>query len=105
MPSDIDLHSQPVYDKAKENLQKLIDEKVLIQDEKPCYYIYAQTMNGRTQYGIVGGACFEDYEKNIIKKHELTRPDKEEDRRNHVRHTNFNAEPVFLRSKIIWNWI
>ena len=95
LPADVDLHSQLVYDTAKANLQKLIDEKVLIQDEKPCYYIYAQTMNGRTQYGIVGGAYVADYENNIIKKHELTRPDKEEDRRNHVRYTNFNAEPVF----------
>ncbi|MCQ2606466.1 MAG: DUF1015 family protein [Bacteroidales bacterium] len=99
LPADVDLHSQLVYDTAKSAIQKLIDEKVLIQDEKPCYYIYAQTMNGRTQYGIVGGAYVADYENNIIKKHELTRPDKEEDRRNHVRHTNFNAEPVFFAFK------
>ena len=99
LPTDIDLHSQVVYDKAKESLNKMIADNVLIQDGKPCYYIYAQTMNGRTQYGIVGGACVADYEKNIIKKHELTRPDKEEDRRNHVRNTNFNAEPVFFAFK------
>ncbi len=99
LPSDIDLHSQLVYDTAKANIQKLIDEKVLVEEEKPCYYIYAQTMNGRTQYGIVGGANVADYENNIIKKHELTRPDKEEDRRNHVRYTNFNAEPVFFAFK------
>jgi len=96
LPSDVDIHSQEVYDKAKENLQKLITDGVLFQDEKPCYYIYAQTMNGKTQYGIVGGASVEDYENNLIKKHELTRPDKEEDRMNHVRHTSFNAEPVFF---------
>ena len=99
LPADIDVHSQVVYDKAKESLNKMIADKVLIQDGKPCYYIYAQTMNGRTQYGIVGGACVADYENNIIKKHELTRPDKEEDRRNHVRNTNFNAEPVFFAFK------
>lgn len=99
LPADIDIHSQPVYDKAKENLQKLIAEDVLVQDKKPCYYIYAQTMNGKTQYGIVGAASVEDYENNIIRKHELTRPDKEEDRMNHVRYTNFNAEPVFFAFK------
>lgn len=99
LPADIDIHSMPVYDKAKENLQKLIADGVLFQDSKPCYYIYAQTMNGKTQYGIVGSASVEDYENNIIKKHELTRPDKEEDRMNHVRHTDFNAEPVFFAFK------
>ncbi|OQA99827.1 MAG: hypothetical protein BWY22_00266 [Bacteroidetes bacterium ADurb.Bin217] len=99
LPAHIDVHSQPVYDKAKENLQHLIVSGVLLQDAKPCYYIYAQTMNGKTQYGIVGGASVEDYENNIIKKHELTRPDKEEDRMNHVRYTNFNAEPVFFAFK------
>ena len=99
LPADVDIHSQVVYDKAKENLQKLISQKVLVQDEKPCYYIYAQTMNGKTQYGIVGGASVEDYQNNIIKKHELTRPDKEEDRMNHVRYTSFNAEPVFFAFK------
>jgi uncharacterized protein (DUF1015 family) len=99
LPANIDIHSQPVYDKAKENLLSLIEKGVLFQDSKPCYYIYAQTMNGKTQYGIVGGASVEDYENNIIKKHELTRPDKEEDRMNHVRYTNFNAEPVFFAFK------
>jgi len=99
LPANIDIHSQPVYDKAKENLLSFIEKGVLFQDSKPCYYIYAQTMNGKTQYGIVGGASVEDYEKNIIKKHELTRPDKEEDRMNHVRYTNFNAEPVFFAFK------
>ncbi len=99
LPSDIDIHTQPVYDKAKENLQKLITDGVFVQDDKPCYYIYAQTMNGKTQYGIVGAASVEDYENNIIRKHELTRPDKEEDRMNHVRYTNFNAEPVFFAFK------
>ncbi|MFO7868989.1 MAG: DUF1015 family protein [Bacteroidales bacterium] len=96
LPDDVDIHSQQIYDKAHENLQKLITEKVIFQEDKPCYYIYGQTMNGKTQYGIVGSASVTDYENNIIKKHELTRPDKEEDRMNHVRNTNFNAEPVFF---------
>ena len=99
LPADVDIHSQLVYDTAKLNLQKLIDDKVLFQEEKACYYVYAQTMNGKTQYGIVGGASIEDYENNLIKKHELTRPDKEEDRMNHVRYTGFNAEPVFFAFK------
>src|SRR5690554_6650681 len=99
LPADVDIHSQPIYDKAKENLHTLISEGVLFQEDKACYYIYAQTMNGKTQYGIVGNASVADYENNIIKKHELTRPDKEEDRMNHVRNTNFNAEPVFFAFK------
>jgi uncharacterized protein (DUF1015 family) len=71
-------------------------DKWLNQDSKAFYYIYAQTMWGKTQYGIVGCAAVEDYLNNKIKKHELTRPDKEEDRKNHIRITNFNAEPVFF---------
>ncbi len=96
LPEGINLYSQEVYDKAKENLQKLIDEGMFFQDDKPYYYIYAQTMNGKTQYGLVGCSGVEDYMNGIIKKHELTRPDKEEDRMNHVRNTNVNAEPVFF---------
>lgn len=96
LPEDVDLHSDVVYNKGKENLQKLIEEGMFVQDESPFLYIYAQTMFGKTQYGIVGCAAVEDYMNNIIKKHELTRPDKEEDRMNHIRVTNFNAEPVFF---------
>ncbi len=96
LPEDVDLYSQQVYDKAKENLQKLIDEGMFVQDDKAYFYIYAQTMNGKTQYGLVGCSGVEDYMNGIIKKHELTRPDKEEDRMNHVRNTNVNAEPVFF---------
>lgn len=66
------------------------------KDEKPCYYIYAQTMDGRTQYGIVLGAYVDDYMQGRIKKHELTRKDKEEDRMKHVRVNNANIEPVFF---------
>jgi len=96
LPRDVDLHSDIVYNKAKENLTKLISEGMFVQDKEEYLYIYAQTMWGKTQYGIVGCAAVEDYMNNIIKKHELTRPDKEEDRMNHIRVTNFNAEPVFF---------
>ncbi len=96
LPPDVDLHSDRVYNKAKENLQKLLADKMFVQDPENYLYVYAQTMFGKTQYGIVGCAGVEDYLNNIIKKHELTRPDKEEDRMNHVRVTNFNAEPVFF---------
>ncbi len=96
LPEDIDVHSEAVYNKAKENLQRLINDGMFMQDEEPYFYIYAQTMNGKTQYGLVGCSGVEDYLNGIIKKHELTRPDKEEDRMNHVRYTNFNAEPVFF---------
>ena len=92
----IDVHSQEVYDKAVENYTKFKDNKWLVQDDKPLYYIYAQTMDGRTQYGIVGAASVDDYLNGIIKKHELTRPDKEEDRMIHVRINNANIEPVFF---------
>jgi len=99
LPKGIDEHSDEVYNKGKENLMKLISEGTLVQDEQPCYYVYAQTMGARTQYGLVGCASVKDYMNGIIKKHELTRPDKEEDRMNHVRTTNFNAEPVFFAYK------
>lgn len=99
LPDDIDLHSQEVYNKGKENLYQLIDNKIIKQDQNACYYIYAQTMNDRTQYGLVGCTGVEDYLNDIIKKHELTRPDKEEDRMNHIRVTDFNAEPVFFAYK------
>lgn len=96
LPLDIDTHSDVVYQKAKSNLELLIKKGVFAQDLAPCYYIYAQTFWGRTQYGILGCASVEDYLNNVIRKHELTRPDKEEDRKNHIRITNFNAEPVFF---------
>ena len=92
----IDIHLQQVYDKAKENFIKFKQEGILRQDEEDYLYIYAQTMGGRTQYGLVGCAGVEDYMSGVIKKHELTRPDKEEDRMKHVRITNANMEPVFF---------
>jgi len=96
LPEDIDLHSDLVYNKGKENLKKLISEGYFVQDETERLYIYGQTMFGKTQYGIVACAAVDDYLNDVIKKHELTRPDKEEDRMNHIRVTNFNAEPVFF---------
>ena len=85
-----------VYDKAVENFAKFQQQGWLVQDDKEQYYIYAQTMNGKTQYGLVVGAYVDDYLKGNIKKHELTRPDKEEDRMKHVRINNANIEPVFF---------
>ncbi len=98
LPEDVDIHSTEVYEKAKSNFEKLFKD-AMIQEDKPAYYIYAQTMFGKTQYGLVAGAAVTDYENNIIKKHELTRPDKEEDRMNHVRTANINAGPVFFAYK------
>jgi len=92
----VDIHSDEVYNKAAENLSLFQKNGWLVQDSKDCLYIYAQTMLGKTQYGVVGCAGVEDYLHNIIKKHELTRPDKEEDRMKHVRITNANIEPVFF---------
>ena len=85
-----------VYEKAAENFQKFQDKGWLVQDEKEHYYIYAQTMSGKTQYGLVVGALVDDYMQGRIKKHELTRRDKEEDRMKHVRVNNANIEPVFF---------
>ncbi len=96
LPVGTDEHDAQVYEKAKENFRKFRDKKWLAPDEKDCLYIYAQTMNGKTQYGIVGCAGVSDYMNGIIKKHELTRKEKEEDRMKHVRITNANMEPVFF---------
>jgi uncharacterized protein (DUF1015 family) len=96
LPENTDTHSEQVYDKAVENFSLWQKKGWLVQDESPRFYIYAQTMNGRTQYGIVGCASVDDYINGIIKKHELTRPDKEHDRMIHVRVNNANIEPVFF---------
>ncbi|MBQ5982249.1 MAG: DUF1015 domain-containing protein [Prevotella sp.] len=85
-----------VYEKAAENFKKFKANGWLVQDDKEQYYIYAQTMNGKTQYGLVVGAYVNDYMTGVIKKHELTRRDKEEDRMKHVRVNNANIEPVFF---------
>ena len=91
-----DEHSQPVYDKAVENFRRWREEGWLVQDAEERYYIYAQTMDGRTQYGLAMCCHFEDYLLGAIKKHELTRPDKEEDRMIHVNNQSANIEPVFF---------
>lgn len=95
-PKGTDEYASCVYEKAAENFAKFQKNGWLVQDAKPMYYIYAQTMNGHTQYGLVVGASIHDYLNGVIKKHELTRQDKEEDRKKHVRVTNANIEPVFL---------
>ncbi len=100
-PAGKDEHEMDVYEKAKENFGKFRQHGWLVQDEKKCLYIYAQTMGGRTQYGIVGCAGVEDYLNGVIKKHELTRKEKEEDRMTHVRVTNANIEPVFFAYKSV----
>jgi len=96
LPVNTDEHSQEVYQKAADNLKLFKDNGWLKQDDQECLYIYAQTMAGRTQYGIVGCASVDDYLNGVIKKHELTRKDKEEDRMKHVRITDANMEPVFF---------
>lgn len=95
-PVGKDEHDEEVYAKAAENFQLFQDKGWLVQDDKELYYIYAQTMNGKTQYGLVVGAYVPDYMNGSIKKHELTRRDKEEDRMKHVRVNNANIEPVFF---------
>lgn len=85
-----------VYEKAAENFKAFQEKGWLVQDDKEQYYIYAQTMNSKTQYGLVVGAYVDDYLNGVIKKHELTRRDKEEDRMKHVRVNNANIEPVFF---------
>lgn len=107
-----DEHSQAVYDKAVENFKLWQDRGWLVQDPKEMYYIYAQTMDGRTQYGLVAAANVDDYMSGKIKKHELTRKDKEDDRMIHVRIQNANIEPVFFAypdvdemNKIVADWV
>lgn len=111
LPEDVDVHSQAVYDKAKENLDRFVEEGVLIQDEEPCYYIYRLVMNGRAQTGLICGSSVEDYNNNIVKKHEFTRPVKENDRINHIKTTRAQTGVVFLAyreqadvNQLIENW-
>lgn len=95
-PVGTDEHDPAVYYKAVENFKMFQEKGWLVQDDKENYYVYAQTMNGKTQYGLVVGAYVPDYMNGVIKKHELTRRDKEEDRMKHVRVNNANIEPVFF---------
>jgi len=111
LPDGIDVHSQQVYDKAKENLDNLIHEGILVQDQEPSYYIYRLVMNGRAQTGLICGSSIEDYNNGIIKKHEFTRPVKEQDRINHIKTTRAQTGIVFLAyreqadvNKLIEDW-
>lgn len=99
LPADVDVHDQEVYDKAKENLQKLVNKKILFREEKPCYYIYELAWKGRTQTGLVCVSSIEDYFNDVIKKHEFTRPEKEKDRIDHMRTIRAQTGNVFLACK------
>lgn len=92
----IHLYDTRVYEKARDNLNRMIAQGVFIQDENPCLYIYKQVMDGRVQIGIVGCTAVDDYKNNVIRKHELTRADKEQDRINHVDYCDANTGPIFL---------
>ncbi len=96
LSADIDQYDASVYEAGKRNFQDMLDKGIFFQDEKACLYVYELIMNGRSQSGIVACAAVEDYLNDRIKKHELTRPDKENDRKNHVRVSMLNAEPVFF---------
>jgi uncharacterized protein (DUF1015 family) len=96
LPENIDVHSNEVYEKAKQNLDAFIQRNILFRESKPCYYIYELVMNGRTQTGLVCGSSLDDYENDIIKKHEFTRPEKELDRINHIKFTGAQTGNVFL---------
>ncbi len=96
LPENIDVHSQAVYEKAKENLAAFISRNILFIESKPCYYIYELTMNGRKQTGLVCGSSVDDYENGLIKKHEFTRPEKELDRITHIKTTNAQTGNVLI---------
>ena len=96
LPDGTDLYSEQVYLKARENLDRLVSENVCAQDAEARFYIYRQIMNGRSQTGLVGCVSIDDYINNVIKKHELTRADKEADRINHVDFCDANTGPIFL---------
>jgi len=101
LPENTDVHSMPVYEKAKENLQAFVSRKIVFRESKPCYYIYRLTMNGKSQTGLVCVSSVEDYERDLIKKHEFTRPEKEQDRINHIKTTGAQTGNVFLAYKNI----
>jgi len=99
LPEGTDLYSPDVYEKARENIKKFIEEGILIQESAPKLYIYRQVLDGREQYGMVGCVSAEEYDRDLIKKHEHTRRAKEEDRMKHIERTNVHAGPVFLTYK------
>lgn len=96
LPPATDIHAPEVYAKGRENFQKLISRGALIQDDRPCFYLYRQVMGKHSQVGLVAAASCEDYLQNVIKKHEFTRPDKEDDRVRHIETLNSQTGPVFL---------
>lgn len=96
LPNDVHVYSRLVYDKAKENLEAMINQGILFRETKPCYYIYKLVMGKREQTGLVCVSSIDDYNNNIIKKHEFTRPEKETDRINHIRITGAQTGNVFL---------
>lgn len=111
LPETTDIHSQPVYDKAKDNLDAFVRKDILFREAKPCYYIYQLVMNGRSQTGLVCGSAVDDYDNDIIKKHEFTRPEKENDRINHIKTSGAQTGNVFLAYRnvaaidtLISNW-
>src|SRR5436305_5868536 len=99
LPAGTDSYSEDVYQKAASNLQQFINKRILFQDEQRCYYIYELAWKGRTQTGLVCLSSVEDYFKDVIKKHEFTRPEKEQDRINHMRTTRAQTGNVFLACK------
>jgi len=99
MPIGLSIYDTSVYEKAKSNLKSMIDNGVLFMEEKPCYYIYELIMDGRSQTGLVCSSSVDDYENDIIKKHEFTRPEKEQDRINHIRISGAQTGNVFLAYK------
>ncbi|GGH80864.1 uncharacterized protein (DUF1015 family) [Filimonas zeae] len=96
LPESVDIHDQQVYEKAKENLEAFVKRELLFREAKECYYIYQLIMNGRSQTGLVGVSSVDDYENDIIKKHEFTRPEKEQDRINHIKTSGAQTGNVFL---------
>lgn len=111
LPGIADIHTAEVYEKAKSNLQDFLSKGILLREDKPCYYIYELVMNGRHQTGLVAVSSVDDYEADIIKKHEFTRPEKEQDRINHIRTSGAQTGNVFLAyrdvaaiNSLIENW-
>lgn len=96
LPNTIDIHSQEVYEKAKENLDVFIQREILFRESKECFYIYQLVMNNKSQTGLVAVSSIDDYENDMIKKHEFTRPEKEQDRINHIKTTGAQTGNVFL---------
>jgi uncharacterized protein (DUF1015 family) len=96
LPDDTDPHDPRIYSRARQALDEFLAQGILIRDEEPALYLYRQIMDGRAQTGVVGCVHIDDYERDIIRKHEKTRPDKEDDRTRHVLTLNAHAEPVFL---------